>query len=210
MSKSTAVTYDDKEIADRGFLFVNPQKCVGCHICEFVCSWEKEGTFNPLKSRIRVVHIPPFLNLALTCRLCEDTPCISACPRDALFTSPRTGAVLVDDAKCDGCGWCIEACPYGAIKHDEDINTVLVCDLCGGETKCKELCPEEAIEFMTSESEIQKAWVSASRKCIKAAENLMDTLKGEGAADFFKDADEIMNRVEDKCKEIFAKKKPET
>ncbi|MFW6117035.1 MAG: 4Fe-4S dicluster domain-containing protein [Thermoproteota archaeon] len=193
-------------MAEKGFLFVDPEKCVGCHICELVCSWEKEGTYNPLKSRIRVIHIPPFLNLAITCRLCEDTPCISACPRDALSKSPKTGAILVDDDRCDGCGWCIDACPYGAIKDDVDTNTVLVCDLCGGEPKCKDLCPEEAIDYMSEESDIQKAWIAASRKCIESAEDLISSIKGEGTADFFKDADEIMNRVEEKYKELFAKK----
>lgn len=194
-------------MAGKDFLYVNPEKCVGCHICEFVCSWEKEGTFNPLKSRIRVIHIPPFIHLAITCRLCEGTPCITACPRDALFQSEKTGAILVDDDKCDGCGWCIEACPYGAIKYDVKADTVLICDLCDGNPKCKELCPEEAIEFMTTDSEIQEAWISVSKRWVEASENLIRMAKGEGSIDVLKDAEEIMKRVEEKYKELFAKGK---
>jgi indolepyruvate ferredoxin oxidoreductase alpha subunit len=32
-------------------------KCVGCNICEYACSFEKEKVFNPLKSRIRSIRI---------------------------------------------------------------------------------------------------------------------------------------------------------
>ncbi|MFW6117016.1 MAG: 4Fe-4S dicluster domain-containing protein [Thermoproteota archaeon] len=213
-----------------GFLFVNPQKCVGCHMCEFACSLEKEGTIDPLKSRIRVVHISPFINLAITCRICEDTPCISACPQDALTQSTKTGAILVDDEKCNGCGWCIKACPYGAIRHDVDADTVLICDLCGGEPKCKEMCPEEAIEFVNSEAEIQEAWISISKKWLETSDFIMrktrenigrlaEKLGVEKTATMFnnsndksttellKEASEIMGRVEERYKELFQKEK---
>ncbi|HDO42144.1 MAG TPA: 4Fe-4S dicluster domain-containing protein, partial [Candidatus Bathyarchaeota archaeon] len=34
----------------RRFVSVNPSKCIGCSLCEFVCALEKEGDPNPLKS----------------------------------------------------------------------------------------------------------------------------------------------------------------
>jgi len=64
---------------------------------------EHEKTFNPAKSRIRVVRLNPFLNLAVACRLCEDAPCVAACPRDALSQSKERGTILVDEEKCNGC-----------------------------------------------------------------------------------------------------------
>ena len=197
---------EEKEVNQR-FLSVNPEKCVGCSICEFACSWEKEEVLNPLKSRIRIIRGPPFIHLAVTCRQCEDTPCIRACPKDALFQSEETGAILVDDTKCDGCKWCLEACEYGAIRYDENANTVVICDLCDGNPKCKEMCPEEAIDFVPEESDIAKTWVEASKKWIDASKKLVKMAKGEGVTDFLTESKEIMERIEEKYRELFEKKK---
>ena len=197
---------EEKE-ANQRFLSVNPEKCVGCSICEFACSWEKEEVLNPLKSRIRIIRGPPFIHLAVTCRQCEDTPCIRACPKDALFQSEETGAILVDDTKCDGCKWCLEACEYGAIRYDENANTVVICDLCDGNPKCKEMCPEEAIDFVPEESDIAKTWVEASKKWIDASKKLVKMAKGEGVTDFLTESKEIMERIEEKYRELFEKKK---
>jgi Fe-S-cluster-containing dehydrogenase component len=101
------------KIHERKFVSSDPDKCVGCQVCEYACSMVKEKAFNPLKSRIRVVRVNQLANMAVTCRLCEDPPCIVACPRDALTQSEETGAIIVDKDKCNGCGWCIEACDYG-------------------------------------------------------------------------------------------------
>ena len=87
-------------IHERKFVSADPEKCVGCAVCEYACSMKKENTFNPLKSRIRVVRIHPLINLSLTCRLCEDPPCVAACPRDALTQSEENGVIMVDEDKC--------------------------------------------------------------------------------------------------------------
>jgi len=191
------------------FLSVNPEKCVGCSICEFACSLEKEKTLNPIKSRIRIIRGPPFIHLATTCRQCEDTPCIRACPKDALYQSEETGAILVDADKCDGCMWCLEACDYGAIRYDRDANTVVICDLCEGNPKCKEMCPEEAIDFVAEESDIVKEWVAASKKWIDASEKLklVQMAKGGGVTDFLAESKDIMERIDEKYKELFEKEK---
>jgi len=189
------------------FLSVNPEKCVGCSTCEFACSLEKEKTLNPIKSRIRIIRGPPFIHLATTCRQCEDTPCIMACPKDALYQSEETGAILVDADKCDGCMWCLEACDYGAIRYDRDANTVVICDLCEGNPKCKEMCPEEAIDFVAEESDIVKEWVAASKKWIDASEKLVQMAKGGGVTDFLAESKDIMERIDEKYKELFEKEK---
>jgi len=80
----------------RKFVSSDPDKCVGCSVCEYICAWEKEKAFNPLKSRIRVVRLGQIVNLALACRLCEDPPCVAACPVDALEQSEETGVIMVD------------------------------------------------------------------------------------------------------------------
>ena len=153
----------------RKFITADPEKCVGCGVCEYICAFEKEKAFNPLKSRIRVVRLDSVINLAVACRLCEDAPCVAACPRDALTQSEETGIILVDEDKCNGCGWCIEACDYGAITLHPDSKTVIVCDLCGGEPKCVEWCPEEALDFVSKDILAQKARITVVKKLFQEA-----------------------------------------
>jgi TPP-dependent indolepyruvate ferredoxin oxidoreductase alpha subunit len=123
------------------------QKCVGCDICEYACSFEKEKVFNPLKSRIRSVRIGQTFNTAVTCRTCKDAPCVTSCPKKALSQSNETGIVTLDEDKCNGCGWCIEACEYGAVTLHPNKRKVIICDTCQGEPKCIEYCPESALSL---------------------------------------------------------------
>jgi TPP-dependent indolepyruvate ferredoxin oxidoreductase alpha subunit len=129
--------------------FVNcePQKCVGCVVCEYACSLEKEKVFNPLKSRIRAIRLDPLSNMAIACKVCKEAPCVAACPEKALTQSTETGVVTVDEDKCNGCGWCIETCEYGAITLHPDTRKVIVCDLCNGEPECVQFCPEGALSL---------------------------------------------------------------
>ena len=156
-------------IPARKFVSADPDKCVGCSVCEYACAFEKEKAFNPLKSRIRTVRLHPLINLAVTCRLCEDAPCVAACPRDALDQSEETGVILVDEDKCNGCGWCIEACDYGAVTLHPEKRVVVICDLCDGEPKCIEWCPEEALDFVTRDILAQKARRSVVKKLFQEA-----------------------------------------
>ncbi|MFB0568124.1 MAG: 4Fe-4S dicluster domain-containing protein [Nitrososphaeria archaeon] len=151
------------------FVSYDPDKCVGCRVCEYVCSLEKEKTFNPTLSRIRTLRIYPNTNASLACRLCEDAPCVIACPRKALEQSKENGVILVDDDKCDGCGWCIEACDFGTITLMPDKKTVAICDLCDGEPKCVKWCPEEALELSSKDIIAQKARIDAVQKLTRAA-----------------------------------------
>ncbi len=154
------------KIHERKFVSADPDKCVGCQVCEYACSWTKEKAFSPIKSRIRVVRINQLANMATTCRLCEDPACVRACPRDALTQSEKTGEIIVDEEKCDGCGWCIEACEHGAMMLHPEKKVVFVCDLCKelGEPQCVKWCPEEALTLVTSDVLAQKARIGAVRK----------------------------------------------
>jgi len=146
------------------FVTADPDKCVGCAVCEYACSYEKEKAFNPLKSRIRVVRLGQVVNLSVTCRLCNDHPCVTACPRDALKVSEETGIIQVDEDKCDGCGWCIEACDFGAIMMHPEKKVVSICDLCNGDPACVRWCPEEALDMVTEDVLAQKARIEAVKK----------------------------------------------
>ena len=154
------------------FVTVITDKCVGCRICEYMCSLQKDKVFNPTRSRIRVVRIYPTTNASLTCRLCEDAPCVIACPRKALTQSEETGVILVEDDLCNGCGWCFEACDFGAITLDPEKKVVRICDLCidrEAGPMCVEWCPEEALELTTKDILSQKARIDSIQRLIKAA-----------------------------------------
>jgi Fe-S-cluster-containing hydrogenase component 2 len=131
------------------YINVDITKCSGCRVCEYACSMEKSKSFNPARSRIRVVRIYPHTNAALNCRMCEDAPCVLACPRKALSQSTENGVIGIDEKLCDGCGWCIKACEFGSIALDPK-PTVRICDLCSKREAgpaCVEWCPEKALEL---------------------------------------------------------------
>lgn len=186
------------------FFFVNSEKCIGCNLCEYACSLEKAGEINPLKSRIRVMRMHPFINLAVVCKLCENPACVAACPRGALVQSEETRVIRVDNKKCDGCGLCLEACPYGAIQYDEDTDAVVVCDLCDGKPACKEICPVEAIDFSASDEEIKKAWISAYKKWTEESRKFI-RLAEKRELDVFNESTATIEKVDEKMRQLLKK-----
>ena len=98
---------------------------------------------------------------------------IAACPRDALTQSEDTGNIVLDKDKCNGCGWCIEACDYGAIMLHPETKVVYVCDMCKDKAdgpQCVKWCPEEAITVVTSDVLAQKARIGAIKKLFQEPE----------------------------------------
>ncbi len=134
---------------ERKFVAADLEKCTGCGVCELICALKRENVYNPRCSRIKILRLYRLVNMAVVCRLCENTPCVIACPQDCLTQSEKTGVIMVDEEKCDCCGWCIEACPYGAITLNPEKETVMICDLCDGDPQCVEWCPEGALDLVT-------------------------------------------------------------
>ena len=142
------------------FIVVNADLCTGCETCESVCSFVHTGEFNPINSRIHRVRIEPILNIALACQKCDDAPCIRACPEKALTQDGVSGNIIIDNDKCNGCGFCIRACDFGVISLQLDSQKAITCDLCEGmkeefidpevgkkEPQCISVCPKEAISL---------------------------------------------------------------
>ena len=86
------------------------------------------------------------------CNLCEHSPCSQVCPVGATFDTPD-GAVLVDKTYCIGCGFCVQACPYGCRFLNPITHTAEKCTLCyhritrGLKPACVEVCPGQARIF---------------------------------------------------------------
>jgi len=86
------------------------------------------------------------------CNQCENSPCSQVCPVGATFESPD-GVVLVDKNYCIGCGFCIQACPYGCRFLNPETHTADKCTMCyhritrGLRPACVEICPSQARIF---------------------------------------------------------------
>ena len=81
-------------------LMLNEYECMGCHACEVACKQEHGLGVGPRV--IRVIERAPYFK-PLFCHHCEDAPCALACPESAITKDPKTGVVLVDSEKCNGC-----------------------------------------------------------------------------------------------------------
>ncbi|MGC8986756.1 4Fe-4S dicluster domain-containing protein [Infirmifilum sp.] len=129
-------------MAQQIFILRDPLRCSGCRLCEVACSLHHEGTVWPEASRIRVFELYPGVDVPQTCAQCRDYPCVKACGQAALRVDEKTGAVIVDEAKCTGCGDCVRACPGKVMRLHPKTGKAMVCDLCGGEPECVKACQD--------------------------------------------------------------------
>ncbi|HET9078789.1 MAG TPA: 4Fe-4S dicluster domain-containing protein [Acidimicrobiales bacterium] len=86
------------------------------------------------------------------CKHCTDAACLDVCPTGALFRTEFSTVVVQSDV-CNGCGYCVPACPYGVIDQRKDDGRVWKCTLCydrlqeGMEPACAKACPTNSIQF---------------------------------------------------------------
>jgi len=133
-------------------LQIEPVKCTGRLQCEMACSYEKEGVFNPAKSRIKVFNFHEEGRMVpYTCTQCAEAWCLHACPVDAIRLDAETGAKIVLDILCVGCKVCTIACPFGTINYNASAGVVVKCDLCGGDPECAKACPTDAITYVDAD-----------------------------------------------------------
>jgi Fe-S-cluster-containing hydrogenase component 2 len=148
-------------------IVVEAKKCTGCRVCELICSFTKEKVFSPSLSRIHVVNIEPFIDVALTCRFCEDPQCVRVCPTNALRLDEEKGVITVNENKCIGCAWCVERCDFGVITlHPSKKSAIMVCDLCRDMDKppCVEFCPPKALQLSSLDAISRKKKVEIVKK----------------------------------------------
>ncbi len=187
----------------RKFISVDPGKCIGCGVCEYACTVEKgEGNWNPIRSRIRVVRMAPVFNFALSCRACEDAKCVKACPEKAISQSQETNLLIIDESKCKGCDWCVQACDHGGITIHADSGKAIACNLCEGQPKCKEACPEEALEIVESDEEADKRFNDALTKLPVQTEQLMTIVKNKDWKPLLATAEKRSEKISSKLEEL--------
>ena len=86
------------------------------------------------------------------CKHCTHAACLDVCPTGSLFRT-EFGTVVVQEDVCNGCGYCIPACPYGVIDQRKGDGRAWKCTLCydrlqvGQEPACAKTCPTNSIQF---------------------------------------------------------------
>jgi Fe-S-cluster-containing dehydrogenase component len=172
---------------------VDIRKCIGCGRCVQACKAENDVPLEPYyfntwveRYEIRtggdvavespnggIEGFPAMGNeggirrtffVPKLCNHCENAPCVQVCPVGATF-STEDGVVLVDDEYCIGCGYCIQACPYGARWFHPEKHVAAKCTFCyhrvvkGLVPACVEVCPTGARIF----GEVEKRMTPLAR-----------------------------------------------
>ena len=167
-------TYGAEEKTRVGF-FTDTSICIGCKACEVACKewnlvpedgyvWTGESYDNTSAlgaSTWRHVAFveqkedggpPRWLMESDVCKHCTHAACLDVCPTGALFRT-EYGTVVVQEDVCNGCGYCVPACPFGVIDRRPEDGRVFKCTLCydrlkgGHEPACAKACPTKSIQF---------------------------------------------------------------
>jgi formate dehydrogenase iron-sulfur subunit len=86
------------------------------------------------------------------CKHCEVAGCLEACPTGAI-TRMEFGAVYVQPDVCNGCSYCVVACPFGVVQKNPDDGRAFKCTFCSDRQRvglvpaCAKACPTESIKF---------------------------------------------------------------
>jgi len=86
------------------------------------------------------------------CKHCEEAGCLEACPTGSIVRT-EFGGVYVQPDVCNGCSYCVVACPFGVIQKNDSDGRAFKCTFCydrqkaGLEPACAKACPTESIKF---------------------------------------------------------------
>jgi anaerobic carbon-monoxide dehydrogenase iron sulfur subunit len=140
-------------------IYPKEEYCMGCKLCEVHClvqhSLSKDilkafKNENPRSLARNIVEVNGKVSFCITCRHCNDAPCVTACMTGAMHRDAITNAVVVEKEKCVGCWMCLMVCPFGTIRRDVERGSIASkCDLCPGEKipVCVKNCPNEALVY---------------------------------------------------------------
>jgi formate dehydrogenase iron-sulfur subunit len=159
--------------APRMGFFTDSSLCIGCKACEVACkewnqvpvdirflgrSYDNTGALGANNWR-HVAFVEQVVDGDVrwllnsdVCKHCTSAACLEVCPTGAIFRT-EFGSVVVQQDVCNGCGYCVPACPFGVIERREGDGRAFKCTLCydrqkgGLEPACSMACPTKSIQF---------------------------------------------------------------
>ena len=180
-ARAESATYGADAQERMGF-FTDTTLCIGCKACEVACkewnelpqdgynftgmSYDNTGELNGYTWR-HVAFVEQFdrtggapqpqgtgrwLMESDVCKHCTHAGCLDVCPTGAIIRS-EFGTVVIQEDVCNGCGYCVVACPFGVIGEQTQEGVMGKCTLCydrlkiGEEPACAKACPTESIQF---------------------------------------------------------------
>lgn len=167
-------------MAEKAILF-DTTKCMACRACQVACKqWnelEGERTTNrgsyenppDLSSQtwVKLSFIETerqgkldWLFARRACMHCTDAACVKVCPTKAVYHH-ELGMVAYDKAKCSGCGYCADFCPFKIPRMTRNLVTGIgkmdKCTMCtspgldrvaaGYTPACVKTCPPGALVY---------------------------------------------------------------
>jgi formate dehydrogenase iron-sulfur subunit len=193
-------TYSAEQTQPRMGFFTDTSVCIGCKACEVACkewnvipedgldwtgqSYDNTGELSantwrhvafieqdkPQKLDDESPEPLRWLMESDVCKHCTHAGCLDVCPTGSLFRT-EFGTVVVQEDVCNGCGYCVPACPFGVLdkRHlpkrpqdaplalpllgEKEDGRVWKCTLCydrlkgGHEPACAKACPTDSIQF---------------------------------------------------------------
>jgi len=155
--------------------------CIGCKACEVACkewngvsedgfdwsglSYDNTGSLGASTWRhVKFVEQSPAPGLggnaneaswtfsSDVCKHCERAGCLEACPTGSIVRT-EFGGVFIQPDVCNGCGYCVTACPFGVVERNGKDGRAFKCTFCYDRQKaglvpaCAKACPTESIKF---------------------------------------------------------------